>query len=114
MPIVGADTHQTLSGISAGKPDVLESAIGLRTLSYEASGLDARTFSLVQIATLIALDAPPPSYAFQIVSALEEGVTPEEILGVLRAVALQVGGPKVVSAASEIMMALGIGFDDEG
>jgi 4-carboxymuconolactone decarboxylase len=112
MPIVGADTHQTLSGISAGKPDVLESAIGLRELSHDASGLDGRTFALVQIASLIALDAPPASYAFQIASALEDGVTPEDIVAVLRAVALQVGGPKVVAAAREIMVALGLTLDE--
>ncbi len=113
MPIVGAETHETLRGVSANRPDVIEQAIGLRELGREASGLDARSFALVQIAALIALDAPPASYAFQIANAIEEGVTPEEILGVLRAVALQVGGPKVVAAAPEIMLALGLSLDDE-
>ncbi len=113
MPIVGADTHETLRGVSAGRPDVIEQAIGLRELGREASGLDGRTFALVQIAALIALDAPPASYAFQIANAIEEGVTPEDILGVLRAVALQVGGPKVVAAAPEIMLALGLAIDEE-
>jgi 4-carboxymuconolactone decarboxylase len=113
MPIVGADTHQTLSGISAGKLDVLESATGLRELGHEASGLDKRTFALVQIASLIALGAPSSSYAFQIASALDDGVSPEEIVGVLRAVALQVGGPKVVAAALEITIALGLALDEE-
>jgi alkylhydroperoxidase/carboxymuconolactone decarboxylase family protein YurZ len=113
MPIVGADTHQTLSGISSGKPDFLESAIGLRELSHDASGLDKRAFALVQIASLIALDAPTASYAFQIASALDDGVTPEDIVAVLRAVALQVGGPKLVAAAREIKLALGLALDEE-
>ena len=30
MPIVGADTHQTLAAVSAGDLNILESAIGLR------------------------------------------------------------------------------------
>jgi alkylhydroperoxidase/carboxymuconolactone decarboxylase family protein YurZ len=114
MPIVGADTHETLSGLSAGNLDVLETAIGLRELNREGSHLDARTFALVKIAALIALDAPPASYAWQISNALDEGVTPEDILGVLRAVAPQVGGPKVVAAAPEIMLALGLSLPDEG
>ncbi len=114
MPIVGAETHQTLSGVSAGKADILEQAIGLREIGFEASGLDARTFALAKIAALIALDAPPASYAWQIGNALEEGVTPEDILGVLRAVAPQVGGPKVIAAAPEIMLALGLALDEEG
>ena len=68
----------------------------------------------MKIATLIALDAPPASYAWQITNALEDGVTPEDILGVLRAVAPQVGGPRVVAAAPEIMLSLGLALDEEG
>ena len=114
MPVVGAETHQTLSGISSGDMDMLEKAIGLRELNLEGSGLDPRTFALVKIAALVALDAPPASYAWQVGNALAEGVTPEEILGVLRAVAPQVGGPKVIAAAPEIMVALGLDLPDEG
>ncbi len=113
MAVVGADTHQTLSGVSAGRLDVLEEAIGLREASRESSGLDPRTFALVKIATLIALDAPPASYAWQMGNALEDGVTPEDIVGVLRAVAPQVGGPRVVAAAPEIMLAMGLALPDE-
>ena len=111
MAVVGADTHQSLSGLSSGDRNVLETVVGLRELNREGSGLDARTFALVKIASLIALDAPPASYAWQIGNALEDGVTPEEILGVLRAIAPQVGGPKVVAAAPEIMLALGLSLD---
>jgi alkylhydroperoxidase/carboxymuconolactone decarboxylase family protein YurZ len=114
MAVVGADTHQTLSGISAGDADIIEKAIGLRELNREGSTLDARTFALVKIAALIALDAPPASYAWQIANALAEGATPEDLLGVLRAVAPQVGGPKVVAAAPEIMLAMGLPLDEEG
>jgi 4-carboxymuconolactone decarboxylase len=113
MPVVGADTHQTLSAISAGDMDILEKAVGLRELNREGSGLDPRTFALVKIASLVALDAPPASYAWQITNALADGVTPEDIVGVLRAVAPQVGGPKVVAAAPEIMVALGLDLDQE-
>ena len=62
----------------------------------------------VKIAALIALDSPPASYMWQIANALDAGATPAEILGVLRAVAPQVGGPKIISAAPEIMVALGL------
>ena len=113
MAVVGADTHQTLSGLSAGNADVLEQVIGLRELERERSGLDERTFALVKIASLIALDAPPASYAWQVANALDAGVTPEDILGVLRAIAPQVGGPRVIAAAPEIMVALGLSLDDD-
>jgi 4-carboxymuconolactone decarboxylase len=114
MPVVGADTHQTLSGVSAANTDVLENIIGLRELSRENAKLDPRSFALVKIAALVALDAPPASYAWQVANALDDGVTPEEILGVLQAVAPQVGGPRVIAAAPEIMLALGLSLDEEG
>ena len=113
MAEVAADTHTTLSGIAVGDVDVLETAIGLREFGREATGLEGRAYSLVKIAALIALDAPPASYAWQIANALEEGATPEDILGVLRAVAPQVGGPRVMAAAPEIMLGLGLSLPEE-
>ncbi len=113
MADVAQDTHEVLSGISVGDVSILDTAIGMRELGREVTGLDARTYALVKIAALIALDAPPASYAWQIGNALDEGVTPEDILGVLRAVAFQVGGPKVVAAAPEIMLALGLALPEE-
>jgi 4-carboxymuconolactone decarboxylase len=113
MADVAPDTHQMLLGISVGDLDILEAGIGLRELSREGTGLDARTFALVKIAALIALDAPPASYAWQIGNAIEDGASPEDILGVLRAVAPQVGLPKVIAAAPEIVLGLGLTLPDD-
>jgi alkylhydroperoxidase/carboxymuconolactone decarboxylase family protein YurZ len=112
MAAVAPETEQTLSGISAGDMTMLQEAIGLREVEIESAGLDSRTFALVKIAALIALDAPPASYAWQVANALDEGASPEDILGVLRAVAPQVGGPRVVAAAPEIMLALGLALPE--
>jgi 4-carboxymuconolactone decarboxylase len=109
---VGADTHQTLSGVATGDVGLLEEVLGLREAQLERTGLDGRTFALVKIAALIALDAPPASYAWQVANALNEGASPEDILAVLRAVAPQVGGPRVVAAAPEIMVALGLSLPE--
>lgn len=108
MPAVAEDTQQKLAGISAGDMSFIETAIGLREVALETTGLDPSTFSLCKIAALIALDAPPASYAWQIANALEDGVTPEEILGTLLAVAPQVGGPRTIAAAAEITLSLGL------
>lgn len=110
---VEAGTHEALAGISAGKLETLEGALGLREEYRSATSLDDKTFALVKIAALIALDAPPASYAWEVASAVEIGVTPEDIVGVLRAVAPQVGGPRVVAAAPEIMLALGLSLPDD-
>jgi 4-carboxymuconolactone decarboxylase len=107
-------TQDTLAGIVMGDPQVLEDALELREIAQERSGLDPRTFSLVKIAALVAVDAPPASYLWQVPNALDAGATPSDILGVLRAVAPQVGGPRVVAAVPEIMLALGLSLPDEG
>jgi 4-carboxymuconolactone decarboxylase len=112
MPVVGADTHQTLSGVATGDVSLLEEALGLREAQIESTTLDRRTFALVKIAALIALDAPPASYAWQVTNALGDGASAEDILAVLAAVAPQVGGPRVVAAAPEIMVALGLALPE--
>jgi 4-carboxymuconolactone decarboxylase len=113
MPVVGADTHQTLTGVASGDVTLLDEVLGLREAQMASIGLDARTFALVKIAALIALDAPPASYVWQVGNALNDGASPEDILAVLKAVAPQVGGPKVVAAAPEIMLALGLTLPDD-
>ena len=112
MAAVAENTEEALKGISAGDLNLLETAVGLREAQLENTGLDPRTFALVKIAALIALDAPPASYAWQITNAIEDGASPEDILGVLRAVAPQVGGPRVVAAAPEVMLALGLNLPE--
>jgi 4-carboxymuconolactone decarboxylase len=105
-------TLQALTGLSQGDIDVLGEALELREAAQEQSGLDARSFALVKLATLIAMDAPPASYLWQVSNAIAAGVRPQEIVGVLRAVAPQVGGPRVIAAAPEIMVALGLSVPD--
>jgi 4-carboxymuconolactone decarboxylase len=107
-------TKEALTGLALGDIDVLERALELRDAWQAQSGLDARAFSLVKIAALIAVDAPPASYLWQVSNALDAGATPGEILGVMRAIAPQVGGPRVVAAAPEIMVALGLSLPPGG
>ncbi|HEY2006145.1 MAG TPA: carboxymuconolactone decarboxylase family protein [Solirubrobacteraceae bacterium] len=113
MAAVGAETHQTLTGVATGDVSLLDEILGLREVEMEASTLDSRTFALVKIAALIALDAPPASYVWQVGNALNDGASPEDILAVLRAIAPQVGGPRVVAAAPEIMLALGLSLPED-
>jgi 4-carboxymuconolactone decarboxylase len=108
MALVAAETHEALSGISGGDLKWLDDAMGLREPEIAATGLDARTFALAKIAALIALDGPAAAYAWQVAIAVDDGATPEDLLGVLRAVAPQVGGARVVAAAPQIMVALGL------
>ena len=105
---VDAATRETLAGMAMSNPDLLLAGLEARSNWQETSGLDPRTFSLVKIAALIALDAPPASYLWQVANALGSGCTPADLLGVLKAIAPQVGGPRTVAAAPELMVALGL------
>lgn len=111
--VVDDATRNALLGLAVGDTDILREAVDLREAEQQSSGLDPVTFGLVKIAALIALDAPPASYLWQIANALDAGATAADILGVLRAVAPQVGGPKIISAAPEIMVALGLSLPSE-
>jgi 4-carboxymuconolactone decarboxylase len=106
-------TRGVFTGLAIGDTQVLGEALELREALQESSGLEPRPFALVKIAALVALDAPPASYLWQISTALDAGVTPQDILGVLRAIAPQVGGPKVMAAAPEIMLAMGLSLPGE-
>jgi alkylhydroperoxidase/carboxymuconolactone decarboxylase family protein YurZ len=111
--IVDDATRDTLLGLALGDIDILKEAVDIREAEQQSTGLDPVTFGLVKVAALVALDSPPASYLWQIANVLDSGATPAEILGVLRAVAPQVGGPKIVAAAPEIMVALGLSLPPE-
>ncbi len=105
-------TREGLAGLALGDPELLLEGLEMRAEMQERSGLDPRSFALVKIAALIALDAPPASYLWQVANALDAGATPEDLMGVLRAIAPQVGGPRVVAAAPELMVALGLSLPE--
>jgi 4-carboxymuconolactone decarboxylase len=101
-------TSEALASLALGDPELLGEGLQLRQELQERSGLDPRTFALVKVAALIALDAPPASYLWQVGNAIGDGATPEELVGVMRAIAPQVGFPRIVAAAPELMVALGL------
>ena len=109
---VNDDTREVLGALALGDPDLLAEGLEARANWKGRSGLDGRSYALVKLAALIALDAPPASYLWQVGNALAEGATPEDLVGVLIAIAPQVGGPKLVAAAPELMLALGLSLPD--
>ena len=105
---VDRTTSDTLAALAMGDTGVLGEVADLREQLRADSSLDPKCFALVKIAALIAMDAAPASYLFQVQAALDVGASPREILGVLTAVAPQTGMTRVVAAAPEIMVALGL------
>ena len=114
MAEVSKGTAERLEGLATAEEDLVASLLEMQIHNREASGLDPRTYSLVKIAALIALDAPPASYVAHVAFALEAGVDPDDILKVVVAVAPQVGIPRAVAAAPELMLALGLTLQPDG
>jgi alkylhydroperoxidase/carboxymuconolactone decarboxylase family protein YurZ len=112
-PAVDDATAQSLAALALGQTAILEQAEELREELRQASGLDPRSLALVKIAALVAIDAPPASFMWQVGEALDAGARARDILGVLTAIAPQVGMPRVVAAAPEIMLALDLELPDD-
>jgi alkylhydroperoxidase/carboxymuconolactone decarboxylase family protein YurZ len=105
-------TIEMLGALTLGDPDLLAAGLEVRAEFQARSGLDARSYALVKLAAIMALDAPPASYLWQVANAIDAGATPEDLVGVLIAIAPQIGGPKLVAAAPELMVALGLTLPD--
>lgn len=105
---VTRDHTAMLLGLATNDGSVIRSGLELELENLATSGLDPRTYSLVRIAALVAMDAAPASYVWNVAIALENGVKPEEMIGVLVALAPSVGLARIVSAAPELALALGI------
>ena len=71
------------------------------------SGLAPKEHALALVASLIAVDAAPPSFMSAVSAGLDAGLSEEEIVGTLIAVMPIVGIARVVSAAPNLALALG-------
>ena len=109
---VSEAAREMLTALAQGDSDLVSSGLDLRTKLQDRSGLDPRSYALVKLAAIMALDAPPTSYMWQAANALEAGATPDDLLGVLIAIAPQIGGPRLNAAAPELMVALGMTLPD--
>jgi 4-carboxymuconolactone decarboxylase len=90
---------------------VRDTLVQMNEGTLERSGLDPTTFMLARIAALAAAGAPPVSYLLNLEAASELGASPEQVQGVLVAIAPVVGGAAVAAAASSITAALGMAIE---
>ena len=90
---------------------VLDLLASMTAGSLEASTLDVETLMLVRIAALVAVDAPPASYLFNLGAAADLDLDVDAVRGVLAAVAPIVGTTRVVSALGKIALALDFELD---
>ena len=87
--------------------------LGAMTLeSIEVSSLEPAELMLVRIAALVAVDAPPVSYATNLEAIASVGIDAERVRGVLAAVAPIVGTARVASATGKIAEALDVALEE--
>lgn len=65
----------------------------------------------MRLAAYVALDASPQAYTLAVEAAVSSGASPDELIGVLFAVAPAVGVARVVSAAPRLASAMGFDVD---
>ncbi len=97
--------ENALDRIAAGDTPVLDSILAMNVDALERSGMDSRTYVLVRLAALVAMDGPPVSYAITLAAAEDAGVTTEDAQSLLVALAPLVGTARVTSAAGAILRA---------
>jgi alkylhydroperoxidase/carboxymuconolactone decarboxylase family protein YurZ len=90
---------------------ILDALADLTAVSVERSTLDPRELMLARIAALAAVDAPAASYFFNASTAMDVGITSEDIQGILIAVAPIVGTPRIVAATGNLASALGFALE---
>ena len=103
-----SSSESALSSIAAGDAPVLERLVAMNLDSMEHSQLDQKTYFLVRLAALVAMDAAPVSYLINLGMAVDSGVELEDAQGMLIAIAPVVGTARVASAAGKVLRAFGL------
>jgi alkylhydroperoxidase/carboxymuconolactone decarboxylase family protein YurZ len=102
-----------LQHISDNDDSAIADVVAIRIAeAVDMSDLDAKTFSLVNLAALIGIGGDESSYLLHVTAALDAGASVDEITGVLAAVGPNVGVFKMVAAADPVATALGINLAD--
>jgi 4-carboxymuconolactone decarboxylase len=99
--------EETLRKLAIRDDAYVDSVMVDQGANRAASCLERKTYALVQLGALVAVDASPPSYLEMIETARRAGATNDEIVGTLIAAMPAVGVARVVSAAPKLGLAVG-------
>lgn len=96
--------------LTMNEEGAIEHDLGLR-IDISGGRLDPHTCAIARISALVAMGAAPASFQWAGSTALSAGVTPEELIAALTAIAPIVGMARVVAAAPELALAIGYDID---
>jgi alkylhydroperoxidase/carboxymuconolactone decarboxylase family protein YurZ len=95
-----------LRGMARNDQDAVADLI---RIEVAASGIDARTHALANLASVITSGIPDPAnYVLHVTRALDAGCSADEVIGTMVAITPNVGMVKMVAAAPLIAAALDI------
>lgn len=107
-----ADTEEILRMLAIHDDAYVEFVLARGFRDASASGLDPKTQALARVAGLVGAAADPVAYMCPVESALAEGATRDDLVGVLVAVMPSIGADRVVAAAPRLALALGYDVDE--
>ena len=110
-PGVAMEPGEKLVRLTLHDQGFMEAVLGTEADNLEASGLDPRTHAIVRLAALLAIDSQACAYQWNVDEALAAGVTEEEIVGCLIAMARLIGVPRAVAAAPDVATMIGFDID---
>jgi 4-carboxymuconolactone decarboxylase len=102
-------TEDRVRAVAHGDYEAVGVPLDLQNGAVGGSRLDDETCQLVQIAALVAIDAPHVCWLRHLEAADDQEIDLEKILGTLLAVAPVVGSAKIVSACAKIVRAAALG-----
>lgn len=105
-PADSAGLAKWLAGVAAGDPAILATATDPEDDNIDESGLDVRTHAMVCLAALVVGGERETTYEQHVATALDHGVTPDEIAGVLVTLLPIAGAARVTVAAASIRAAV--------
>jgi 4-carboxymuconolactone decarboxylase len=104
-------TEEILRRLALEDESVIQAALARQPETTHAPELDQKAQAIARLGALIALNAAVVSYQSEVMDALTAGLTSDEIVGVLFAVAPLVGRTRVTSAAPAMALAMGYDVD---
>jgi 4-carboxymuconolactone decarboxylase len=101
------ELEETLRRLTLGDDRLLGTILADTARCGGPGGLDPRTFALVKLGALIAMDAAPTCFAQAASEGFACGASADDLVDTLVAVAPLVGSAHVVGSAPKLALALG-------
>ena len=103
--------EETFRRLTIGDPRLLAVLADDERADRDVARPDERNTRLLRLAALIAMGAPQSAYDAAVAAAVRSGAELGDLVGVLLAVAGEVGSVRVVTAAPQIARAAGYDID---